>query len=462
MITLDEKYMYDENGDINQKALSRVIKRHQSEIERLQKLNDYYEGRHNILNREMKYTDVNNKVVVNFAEYITGIATGYVHGKPVGYSCENKEFEKINDEFIKIDEDSHNFELGEDISVFGKAYEQVYMSNDVTPQFRLAKLSVLNTFIVYSQDVSHRKLFAVSIFEDRDLDDIKKGYDVYVYTDTYKYHYYVTDLNTESFMLVEDGIKEHFFKEVPIVRYLNQARERGDFESAISMIDAYNMLQSDRVNDVQKFVDSVLVIIGQSLGDTKDEVSETAKALKELKCLNLDEDGDAKYITNSLTQSEIEVLKDAIKQDIHKISKIPDMSDENFANNSSGVAMKFKLFGTEQLGNTKERYFKKGLRERLELICNIEGIRANNISPQDVDIKMKRTLPVDDTERLSMLQGTADVLSWETRVKMFDEEIDIDAERKRLDDEKKANIELQRQSMIGYDFDKEDEEEDVK
>ena len=58
--------------------------------------------------------------------------------------------------------------------------------------------------------------------------------------------------------------------------------------------------------------------------------------------------------------------------------------------------MKYKLLGFEQLGKTKERYFKQGLRQRLKLMSNIENIRAKNINPSDIDITMKRSLPVDD------------------------------------------------------------------
>ena len=125
--------------------------------------------------------------------------------------------------------------------------------------------------------------------------------------------------------------------------------------------------------------------------------------------------------------------------------------------------MKYKLLGFEGLGKTKERYFKRGLRERLKLISNITNIKARNIEPQNIDIIMKRSLPVDDELMAKIAQETEGFISWETRVKRFDEEIDIEEERKRLEEEKQKKIEQQQQAFGSYDFrtSKEGEEDDI-
>ena len=145
-------------------------------------------------------------------------------------------------------------------------------------------------------------------------------------------------------------------------------------------------------------------------------------------------------------------LKKALKDDIHEFSKVPCLTDENFVGNASGVAMKYKLLGFEQLGRTKERYFKQGLRQRLKLMSNIENIRAKNINPSNIDISMKRSLPVDDELAARIAQETEGFISWETRIKRFDGEIDIDEERKRLEEENKKKAEDQQKMFGSYDF----------
>ena len=49
----------------------------------------------------------------------------------------------------------------------------------------------------------------------------------------------------------------------------NDGQRQGDFEQVISLIDAYNTLQSDRVNDKEQFVDSLMYIKGQILGNRR-------------------------------------------------------------------------------------------------------------------------------------------------------------------------------------------------
>ena len=262
--------------------------------------------------------------------------------------------------------------------------------------------------------------------------------------------YFFTDLTSRN--PNELGVEEHFFGGVPVIEYQNNKKIRGDYEGVITLIDAYNLLQSDRVNDKEQMVDALLAVIGASLGDTQDEQVETARLLKEMKIIELSEGGDAKWLVKGLNEEQIEVLKKSLKDDIHEFSKVPCLTDENFVGNTSGVAMKYKLLGFEQLAKTKERYFKRGIRQRLKLMANVEGVRANSIDTNSIDIIMKRSLPVDDELAAKIAQETEGFISWETRVQRFDSEIDIEEERKRLEEERQKSIEETQKAFGSYEF----------
>jgi SPP1 family phage portal protein len=61
---------------------------------RHQKLQEYYEGKHDILDRKMfDASKPNNKVVNNYAAYITDTQVGYFMGSPVTYMADGKENE---------------------------------------------------------------------------------------------------------------------------------------------------------------------------------------------------------------------------------------------------------------------------------------------------------------------------------------------------------------------------------
>ena len=449
MAIIKDRDLLNEDGSISNKLLVKCIDAHKKLVDRYSTLNNYYDGEHKILSRTLTTESLpNNKIVANHAEYITDMATGYVFGAPITYSGDGSE--ELNEIFTEIDEDSHNNELALDMSVFGVGYELLYMNDDEVPYPELAVVSPLNSFLVVDSTVKQKPMFGVIYYPKYDIEGTLKGYDVNVYTDKSVTHYFFTNLSNESPEV--DEPEEHFFKDIPLVEYKNNKRLKGDFEGVITLIDAYNLLQSDRVNDKEQLVDALLAVIGANFGDNEEEIVSTAKMLKELKILELEEGGDAKWLVKNLNETETEVLKKALKDDIHEFSKVPCLTDENFVGNASGVAMKYKLLGFEQLGRTKERYFKQGLRQRLKLMSNIENTRAKNIDPSNIDISMKRSLPVDDELAARIAQETEGFISWETRIKRFDGEIDIDEERKRLEEENKKKVE-DRQKMFGsYDF----------
>lgn len=456
MAIYKDRELLNEDGGIPIELLVRCISNHKDMLNRYETLNNYYDGKHKILNRVFDNPNIpNNKIVANHAEYITDMATGYVFGTPITYSGDGAD--ELNDIFTQIDEDSHNNELAIDMSILGVGYELLFMNDDEIPFPELAVSSPFNTFLVCDTTVKHKPMFAATYYEKLDINDTKLGYDVNVYTDKEVIHYFFTDLSSK--LPEEKDRAEHYFGGIPIVEYKNNKKLKGDFEGVLSLIDAYDKLQSDRVNDKEQLVDAFLVIVGQSLGDTKDEVSETVKYLMENKIIELDDGGDAKWLVKQLNEDQVEVLKKAIKDDIHEFSKTPCLTDENFVGNASGIAMKYKLLGFEQLGKTKERYFKQGLRQRLKLMSNIENIRAKNIDPNNIDIAMKRSLPVDDELMARIAQETDGFISWETRVKRFDGEIDIEEERKRLEEENKKKVEDQQKMFGSYDFKTTNEDE---
>jgi len=129
------------------------------------------------------------------------------------------------------------------------------------------------------------------------------------------------------------------------------------------------------------------------------------QALRQDKLLYLpDKDALAAYLAKPSNGDAADILRKTLKDDIHKFSMIPDLTDENFAANASGVAMKYKLFGLEQLVMVKERWFKEALYERLLIFTNFLSVKGKaKINPQDVEIVFKRSLPANDLEVAQMI-----------------------------------------------------------
>ena len=213
------------------------------------------------------------------------------------------------------------------------------------------------------------------------------------------------------------------------------------------MIDAYNTLMSDRINDKVQFVDAFLLLLGIEID------SEQAKKLLREKILCGDTDAKAEYLSKVLSESDVEVLRKSIKDDIHQTSMVPDLSDENFGNNTSGVAIKYKLLVFEQLTLGKERLFEQGLRERFKMYMHFFEVKANmqSVPVYEVDIHFKRNLPANELELSQIVGNLCGTVSTETLLGILPFVCDAKEEAKLAAEEKakseKNTILTQRELM---------------
>ena len=126
---------------------------------RLDKLENYYFGDHDINSRQTQ-SGVNNKVVVNHASYITDVNVGYFLGSPVDYeTSEGVNIEPIMDEYdrqVIADLDS---EIARDVSIYGYAYEYIYTDEDST--IFSAHYDPRNVVLVRDNTVKQSKIGAI-------------------------------------------------------------------------------------------------------------------------------------------------------------------------------------------------------------------------------------------------------------------------------------------------------------
>lgn len=443
--------LFNEDGSLNKKALFSCIQEHNAGVERLSRLADYYDGEHDILRRERNIEgQPNNRIVVNHAEYITDFATAYFMGNPIKYTFPNEDNIKEDDELLRAfrvaNIDLVDTKLSRDLSIFGKAIELTYQDGEA--KTKSVRLDPRTAFLVIDDTSDQIPLLGVQRITMRDEDNAVIGEKIVCSTANQIITYELKNSELEE---VGDA-ESNPFREVPLIEYANKANQKGDFETVIPLIDAYNLLQSDRINDKEQFVDSLLVLYGVLAGDTDEEKVETARRLKSLGLLEIPEGNSAEYLTRSFHESEVETLKSAIVEDIHKVSKVPNLTDKNFAGNSSGVAMKYKLLGLEQLAQTKEGYYREGLKRRLKLYKNILNIKAIDIDVDDVQISFTRSLPANEVEIGSLVASLKDMVSHETLLSLlpFVEDTKLEVERV-----KEQQLEKMKQAQLafgGYDI----------
>lgn len=441
---MNEVFTTEKNGDeITPEDVISYIRRFQTEkLPRLTRLNRYYEGDHAILSRQKAEGLSNNRIAVNFASYIADLTSAYLVGSPVKYAApDGVKIDALLDTLKKADSATQDSDLALDAAIFGSCYELTYMSSDPKPEPRLARLSSLNTFVVYDDTVEQKPVFAVYYYPIRNESGNITKYKGCCYTDK---SFRSFTLSSSLSLLSVGAPEPHWFGIVPINEIYNDGRRSGDFEQVTSLIDAYNLLQSDRVNDKEQFTDAILLITGTTLGDTDDESRATVQAIKENKVIELPDGATAQYLIRQFDEGSVEVLQRRLEQSIHKISKTPDMSDENFASNISGVAMRYKLLPLEERTTVKERYFAEGLRYRLRLLQNAAEITGGTrVDISGIEIKFSRSLPVNELEVAQTVSTLDGLVPRETLLGMIPAVTDITAALEKLDAEKKESIERQ-------------------
>lgn len=93
-------------GDLNNPSaelLNFCIQQHMMELARLERLSDYYDGKHDILNRKKENEAApNNKVLINHAKYVVDMNVGFMVGNPISYVSESdKNISPILDAYDK-------------------------------------------------------------------------------------------------------------------------------------------------------------------------------------------------------------------------------------------------------------------------------------------------------------------------------------------------------------------------
>ena len=391
-----------------QKYISDNRKREQ----RLQKLYEYYKGKTAICGRILAdASKPNNKIVNPYASYITDTFTGYFLGEPITYTSKNEQLlARIDELYNYNDEPAENAELAKDASIFGVAYELLY--TDENADIRFKKIDAIKAIPIYDNTLEEDLLYFIRYYDNTDIMTNKTTTFVEVYSREW-IRYYVDEYALEFVREVP-----HAFKGVPINIYQNNEELLGDFENVISLIDAYDKITSDSVNDMEYFADCYLALYGMSGTEAED-----ITAMKEQRVLLMETDARAEWLTKQINDTYVENLKNRIDTQIHKFSRCPALTDADFAANASGVAMKYKLMGLETATSKKERAFKKALQRRLELICNVYSVMGTDFDYREIQMNFTRNIPSNLVEMADVISKIGHLLSEETQISLLPIEI---------------------------------------
>lgn len=340
-------------------------------------------------------TKLNNKLVNNFRGYVVDQVVGYLFGTDIAYTVDKaaenttketyQRFKNKLDRYLTINETADlDSELAKYMAICGYAARLQYVDTSEKNEIRTMNLPAWEVFFVFDGlSMTHAVRYQ---YYDTPLK--KDALSVTIYTDSQKYIF--EEDATKGLILKEE--KTHGFDFIPVALFQNNAEEMGDFEKVENLIDAYDIITSDSVNEVESFAHAYMLFKNINIDE------KTMKEFKKTGGIQVDgEDGDVKFITKDINDTFMENVKKTLVRDIHKFSASIDMADESFSGSAqSGESRKWKMMDLETKAANKQRKFEKGLRQQFKIICSawqkeIPGIDYLNISwvftrntPQDL------------------------------------------------------------------------------
>jgi SPP1 family phage portal protein len=343
---------------------------HASNRAEIEKLYEYYRGKTAILSKKKEIREkINHKVNENRAYEVVSFHKGYTFGEAIQYvRRENSASGRIDDDIAAdinalngymsdADKAACDNELAEWLYVGGTSY-RLTLANPAwekggdEPPFVVYALDPRQTFVVYSSGVDKRPVFAVNYVE---REHNEKVYGVY----TENFYYEFSEFGNVTTKANTLGI-------IPIIEYPADTPRLGVFEIVLPLLDALDELQSNRMDDVVQYVNSILAIIGGQVDE------ETYKRIKEWTMLCLPEGVDAKYLSATMNQNDVQTLKDDLYQSILTITGVPNRNGgSSTSDTGSAVIMRDGWQAAEARAKATELVFKRSEKGFLRLILRI-------------------------------------------------------------------------------------------
>lgn len=207
-----------------------------------ERLWDYYEGQQPVPKGEAVRGRPNNLLRVPFPRYITEVQTGYFLGVPPTLSYERPEEGRI---YAGLPMDHLLFGIGRDMSICGEGFALVWLEQSGV---RVCRCDPLTCFGIRGGEAGEPLRAAVRLFKRPD--DTVCGM---LYEEER-----VTPSTWDGQRVALGAPEENLPGHLALVPFNNNCQTCGDFEMVTGLLDAYNLLLSGAMDDMQSVASTLL------------------------------------------------------------------------------------------------------------------------------------------------------------------------------------------------------------
>ena len=359
----------------------------------------YYRGNQPVVNRQKPVRpDIKHNTVVNHASEIVSFKVSYLLGDPAVYvprgsDVSSEDVRRLNGYMELAEKDSCDKEIADDFTIVGTAYRFVYPNprfrrgDDGEAPFTIDTYDPETTYIAYERSPSRDPLpvFAVTTSWDPSLK--QNVYDVYT-TDT---HYIVTGEPTASATIEEEA---NLLGEIPLVEYLNNQFRIGGFEPVIDLLNATNVLESNRVEATEQNVQALTWFNDVELSKEEEEKLKTSpKASIFTRTVKGSTSPSIQAIMTDLQQQDQQVLQNDLYKKILTIVGMPSTSDgnSNDSSNNGSTLVRNGWYQAEARAKDTAKLWDRSDKKFLRLVIKCVNELADPLSITEKDVTCKFT-----------------------------------------------------------------------
>ena len=292
--------------------------------------------------------EIMNRVQIGIADEICTFKDGYFLTQPCFYTARNDgvqdKVDKLNEYLYRSYKHVADDKIVDWFHTVGKGvlYVEPDRDNDKEVPVHCYALDPRSAFVVKSLRPGNEPVMGVNMVV---VDDQAK-FDVF--TKKYIFHLsggvtgrmLTTQVNSDflATAVSVDKVERNALGLIPIIEYRYNSVNMGAFESVVPLIDALSLVQSNRLDGVEQFIQSLAVATNCEFpdGTTANDIRQAGMIV--LKSIG-ENRADFRILSEQLNQAETQVLIDNLYEQILRICAMPTTTKGGRSTSDTGTAV---------------------------------------------------------------------------------------------------------------------------
>lgn len=313
--------------------------------------------------------EICNKVVENHANEIVDFKNGYFLTQPAFYISRkedketNEKVRVLNDYLFTSGKQQADNELVDWFHTVGKAALYVDARGDGGSEpVKVFALDPRSAFVVYSLRPGNEPVMGINMV----VTDNVVRFDVYTQNRVFRLSggvsgRFISNVPTYVATAIEiTSIESNPLGEIPIIEYQYNSVGMSAFESVIPLLDAINNVQSNRLDGVEQFIQSLAIAVNCDF-----EEGVTANDIRRAGMVVLKTHGenkaDFRILSEELDQNQTQVFVDYLYQQVLTICGMPSTTKGGRSTSDTGAAVLARdgWYQADTVARNTEDLFKK-------------------------------------------------------------------------------------------------------